>query len=361
MWQRALRRTLGFAPPLVVLALAAVSAPAALAQRVVAGEVISADGGPVEGLQVRIAARALLDSVSVDASGQFGYTLPDHFAGETLELLIDARRGQERRYHPALIRLDRRDRHRPQGVILIPQRWTLASGRYAGTAVEISLERAFLPTCARCASFFRHHTAASGTGAAYVPTWSEHSFPLRVAFDRARSDQLVTARDSLVFWNVARELEEVFGRPLFRAAAYEETRPVDDEGPNDVVLVWIVSSLRNPGRGSVGYYGPEIITGMLSLRSTALLADRDGPSLVIHELLHALGFGHTCGWRSVLADTTRCPGQRSPLPTPEDVAYIELAHRVSELARESGARWGMYAALAGELADRGMLAHRPGD
>jgi hypothetical protein len=69
---------------------------------------------------------------------------------------------------------------------------------------------------------------------------------------------------------------------------------------------------------------------------------------VVHELLHTLGFGHTCAWKSVLADVRRCPYMRADAATPEDVAYVQVASRVRDLERAARGRRGMQAALAGE-------------
>lgn len=80
------------------------------------------------------------------------------------------------------------------------------------------------------------------------------------------------------------------------------------------------------------------------------MAGPQGAELVIHELMHALGVGHTCAWRSVAADLRRCPGRRSPVPTAEDVAYTQVLYRVRHLQTARGARWGLEAALAGEAA-----------
>jgi hypothetical protein len=317
----------------------------------VSGEVLPADGGSPHDLVVRVRAGAFADSAAVDAMGSFSIPLPRDLAGRTVEVRIDAASGTPRRYHPALLQLTPRELHRRQDIILVPRQWRIAAGQYAGQMVEISLHRAFAPPCYGCPSFYRSaSTAGWSEPIGGLSVWPAAVFPLRVAFDRERSDQRITARDSAAFWRIAGKMDAAFGRPLFRAAAYDETLIRGEEGPTDVVLVWIVASMRHPGRGSVGFYRDQIISGTVSLRNTSLISAADGPSLVTHELMHALGFGHTCSWRSVLADVTRCPSMRSAVPTATDVAYIELAYGVSTLARSINAPWGIEAALAGERA-----------
>jgi hypothetical protein len=332
-------------------ALPGVAAATAPASTAVSGQVYPVDGGPVTELGVWVRAGAWADSAAVDASGTFAVSLPRDLAGAILEVSIDVRGGAQRRYLPALFRLTSRDVQRWQEVILVPLRWHIAAGRYAGVPVDISLHRAFQPPCHGCPAFFRlGATVGVAEPLGGLPVWPDERFPLRVAFDRERSDERVTARDSAAFWRIADAMEHAFGRQFFRPVLYEDVRRVDDDTPADVVLVWIVSSLRDPGRGAIGFYRDRIISGAVSLRSTGVIHAADGPSIVTHELLHTLGFGHTCSWRSVLADVARCPSMRTPAPTPADVAYTELAYRVSTLARSQGIARGIEAALAGERA-----------
>jgi hypothetical protein len=334
---------------LVALATAGPLAPPLAAEPAATrllGQVVALDSGALDGLRVRVRAGSHVGEGRVAADGSFEFALPGPLRADTVEVHVaDA----DRRYHPALLRVPRRELHLEQRVALVPTRWRIGAGMYEGRIVPISMERAYRPTCGTCISFFqRVSRIGSGVAAGGVAAWPEDQFPLRVAFDRDRSEARVTARDSAAFWGVANHMEHVIGRRFFRPATYEQTLSEDEHGPNDVVLVWVVPSLRSHGRGAVAYRSDRITTGVLWLRSTSLIFDTHGPSLVAHELLHTLGFGHTCAWRSVMADVERCPNQRSPVPTPEDVAYIELAREITALAWANGARWGLEAALAGE-------------
>ncbi|HEU0054879.1 MAG TPA: hypothetical protein VFQ39_16955, partial [Longimicrobium sp.] len=213
--------------------------------------------------------------------------------------------------------------------------------------VEVSVERAFGRACETCTTaFFRWAPATKGVRA--IAGWPEARFPLRVAFDREWSGETISARDSTRFWQAVESLEEAFGEDLFRPAAYADAVPREDGANEDVILVWIDPELRDfTGYGSAVSSAGDVTYGDLRLRRGAL-RDEVSAGLVMHELLHTLGFGHTCAWRSVLADARRCPYLRAEEPTPEDVAYVQLAARVREMERAARGRVGMQAALAGE-------------
>jgi hypothetical protein len=171
----------------------------------------------------------------------------------------------------------------------------------------------------------------------------------------------VTAGDSTAFWREAGELEETFGADVFRPANFPDAAPREDGGPNDAILVWFDPEMGGIGGiGTAVSSGDEIGYGDLRLNRQALRAEAVSPGLVAHELMHTLGFGHTCAWRSVVADVRRCPALRAPGATEEDVAYVELAAEIGSLLRGHGGRWAWEAALAAMRAPgERALAVRP--
>ena len=214
------------------------------------------------------------------------------------------------------------------------------------------MERAFTSACRGCGAFYRHDPAPTKQGAARgtLGSWPERAFPIRVAFEREYSGDPIQARDSVAFWQAADELEARYGADLFRPARAAETTPDDFNGPTDVVLVYTDPSLRFAGLTTLFWHGADVTYAAIRLRRPPVYWDAHQPSVMRHELMHALGFGHTCAWRSVLAETERCPVMRAETATPEDVAYAQVIRRVRALQREHGARWGIEAALAGERA-----------
>lgn len=316
----------------------------------IAGQVFSADGAPVQGFRFFLRAATFADSVDVDSVGRFSLALPAQLPDEVFELSLDAADRASRRFHPALVWLRREELAGEQRFILVPREWAIPRGSFAGTAVPISLQRAFAPPCSGCSAFYeRAGTRAAFLARAPVQSWPEARFPLRVAFDREDVSEAFTARDSVEFWRVAESMHRDLGSELFRPVRYEETFAGEGEGePEDVILVWIDPTLPYSGLGTAVSLQGKIVHGSVRLRRAGLASSREAPELVTHELVHALGFGHTCSWRSVVADPTRCRSMRSPSLTPEDVAYVQLLRRVRELQQTHRARWGIETALAGE-------------
>jgi hypothetical protein len=340
---------------LLLIALAAFAVPAAAQEgAVLRGRVVAADGGRMEGLRAFVRWRAAgdtvvrVDSAAVDSAGRFALPLPAG-AADSLQLVVDAANRAGRVYHPALARLHRRDVQAEQGFVLVPRTWTIPAGLYAGQAVAISPHAARTPVCARC-SVFWVPMQVQGQQEARFQGWPASRFPLRVGFDREHSVPVGAAPDSAAFWRGVESVEEAFGMDLFRPVRYTQTlaQGLEEDGPDDVVLVLIDPSLPVAGltmvlgrRGIVEY-------AAVSLQRRDVVRTGYGTQLVGHEMMHALGFGHTCSWPSVSADLQRCPQKRTSAPSPEDVAHAQVLYRVRDLQRGGDLRWGLDAAVAGE-------------
>jgi len=321
--------------------------------------VIPAGGGEVRGVRVIARAGARADSARVDSAGGFALPLAPGSAADAVELWVDAVDSVAPAFHPARLRLARRDVAREQEIVLVPLRWTIRGGRYDGRTVDVPLARAFAGACKACGGFFRGSSARGDSGRTVLRGWPAERFPLRVAFDREWNGEKVTAGDSVSFWREAAELEETFGADLFRPARFPDAVPTSGGGPDDVILVWFDPRMHGiAGLGTAVSDGDDIEYGDLRLNRAALRESETYPGLVAHELMHTLGFGHTCAWRSVVADVRRCPRLRAPMPTEEDVAYVQLAAAIRALQRERRGRWSVEAALAAIAApwDRGLAA-----
>jgi hypothetical protein len=317
----------------------------------VRGQVHTADGGGAWGLEVSLRG---LDSeeahrTGIRAGGRFELRMPA--PRDTLvELAIGAADPGASDYHPviAYLRADRLTEE--QRVVLVPRRWVIPAGTHAGTAVEISLQRAYTPACTGCPSFYRQGLPDAGVGRLVSPeSWPATAFPLRIAFDRGQSRALITARDSIAFWRIADAMARDYGEPLFRPARYRDALPEDGDS-GDVILVSVDPSMRMQGLGTSVSSRGDIFFGAVRVRTPSLLTGADAPQVVTHELMHALGLGHTCAWRSAVAQVTTCPGRRSASLTAEDVAYTQVLARVREIQFAFGAAIGIEAALRGERA-----------
>lgn len=337
---------------LALLAGATHAAPAATLR----GQVFAADGVAVEGLRATARVGSAAVEAAVGADGRFAVALP-RGAG-AVELLVDAGDPARRRYHPALVRMRAGERGREQRLVLVPTEWQIATGRYTGRRVPLSPALALTPTCTGCPSFFVPMDGPDG--ADRLRAWPDSVFPLRVAFDRAgTAGAPLLEGDSTRFWRVLEGMQHDFGLPLFRPARYAETVSDDDDWPTDVALVRV--DPRTPDAAlTVAVTGRESIEyAAIRFRAASQMRDFDAPRLIAHEAMHVLGLGHTCAWRSLLSDR-RCPGQRAPAATPEDVAYTQLLLRVRALQHRHGAAHGILAAARGEaLAREAPPAHPP--
>jgi hypothetical protein len=337
---------------LSLLALPGVSLPQRAAAQdgvatVLRGRVLPAGGGDARGVRVSARVGAWADSAGVDSAGRFTIALPERPIADSLELRVDAADPAAAAFHPARLRLGPTDLVLEQEIVLVPLQWTIRAGRYAGRRVEIRLARAFSPPCAGCTGFFRAFAVHGDSARTRLQGWPAGRFPLRVAFDREWSRERMTAGDSVAFWREADELEETFGADVFRPANYADALPREDGGPDDVILVWFDSDMHGLGGiGTAVSSEDDIGYGDLRLNRHALRGEEGAPGLVAHELMHTLGFGHTCAWRSVVADARRCPQLRAPTATEEDVAYADLAAEIRALLRDHAGRWAIEAALA---------------
>ena len=112
------------------------------------------------------------------------------------------------------------------------------------------------------------------------------------------------------------------------------------------IIVSIDPRLATAGRGNWAAQGGEIVAGVIYLQSVDLIRDQRNAGIVAHELMHTLGFGHTCSWRTVVA-ADRCPTRRADAPTPDDVAHAQLLLRLRTLERHYGIYGTINATLAG--------------
>ncbi|HET6765456.1 MAG TPA: carboxypeptidase-like regulatory domain-containing protein [Longimicrobiaceae bacterium] len=332
------------APLLIASILVASAATGAAAQSpapVLRGRVVAANGASVAGVRVAVRSGLLADTATVDSSGAFAIPVPAGRGAVEVRAAVDS--ASAAAFYPALGMVRREDVGEEQGFVLVPRVWAITAGRYAGQPVEIDLARAFRPACGDCSGFFRFRGGRLTSTRGRTLTWPAQQLPVRVAFDRDREGgPQLGARDSAAFWTAAAALEAALGERLFRASSYPDALP-RDETPGDVVLVRADPTLHDAGLTTVVSGEDGISYAAVRFQTAALFTERGG-DVVSHEMLHSVGIGHTCSWRSVMAPAG-CPGQRTDVATPQDVAHVQLLLRMGELQRDPGLRWGMEEAL----------------
>lgn len=304
------------------------------------GRVWTADGGATLSLRVRVLAEEGERWSWVQPSGEFIVPAKE---GRPVELVFEEIGPGEPRYHPARVRTDSATVTELR-VVLIPREWVVAAGRHAGRRIPISPELAFRPVCEGCSAFFRRAGRTGEMRDDRIRTWAERAFPLGLAFDHEYTRLPIASSDSMAFWEGPQMLEEWLGEALFRALAWQEATRRTAETESGVVFVQIDPRIAPSALGLSSAHGEQLTYGEVRFRRPELMRGARGPTIVAHELIHILGLGHTCSWRSIMAPADRCPGLASPVPTAHDAAYIELARRVGELQRARGGAWALWSA-----------------
>lgn len=100
---------------------------------------------------------------------------------------------------------------------------------------------------------------------------------------------------------------------------FEPAVLTDDADPDDVIVVDTKNMPRDDGMTLVTWSNPGgIYDARVFVRSTATLHNS---RVVAHEMMHALGFGHTSAWSSIMNSGAASPARL----TPNDVAYAQFA------------------------------------
>jgi len=301
------------------------------------GRIIPADDAPVRGVHVIATDMRGSYEALVDPSGVFVGAFPtDPMGPVTLHVFSDP---ADPRYHASTVTLGAGAAVEPARIVLIPRQWTVHGGRYAGRQVDIDPGRATMRS-GDAAGFWRltHPTGPSARAVSWVPD----SFPLRVAFRHGRGDASISPPDSSRFWALASELERILGMPLFRPASFAEI----DAGA-DGILVTVSRDMDAAGRTYITYDpSGRIYEALVTVSRREYLGQS---RVLMHELLHAVGFGHTTAWLSVMGPSTG----GIEAPSAEDVAYAQLYYAIATIQRQREAPFGILeAGRAAEVADR---------
>jgi hypothetical protein len=321
----------------MLLALAASTASAhtvAPRDRSVRGRLYAADGAPVGGLAVTIRAGWYTASAVTSDSGTFAADVPDPLGG-AIELLVDADADSLHRFFPSRIRLDGARARSEVRVVMIPRRWTIAAGSYAGETVLLR-PAAALGRGADGPGFWRLSRRARRAG--WAVGWEAGAYPIPIAFDTT-GRRRVGPSDSAAFWDIARQLERDLGQPVFRPAPAAEVL-----GDVDGILVKTDGGMRSAGLTLISWNERgRAYDGALYVQRASMLGDA---RVVAHELLHALGLGHATAWYSVMSVAPNGAGRATRV----DVAHVQLLLRVRALQDAVDAPYGVAEAVDGIVA-----------
>lgn len=313
------------------------------------GQVFAADGGALGALQfeVRTGTGSGLQTFTsaLQGSGAFQLKAPLTFgAADSVDLIVDAV-GPGRTYHPTMARVATPDAElvasRP---LLVPRTVSFSTQSYPNTSLDVSMQDAFTRVClddgnANCDSFFPKRWLT------IISMWRDSDLPIAVAFNRTASTSSISVGDSIAFWTVIHQMEGDLGRQLFRPVDIASLPAPSTNGLSMwAVLVSVDSTLLPTYGGYTNWlsYGTTIVAGKVRIAKNAWMGDR---GLVTHELLHALGFSHTCAWTSVMGGYG-CSGAAGA--TIGDAAAFNLAYEIERTMIADAPTTTLAAALLGE-------------
>jgi len=237
-----------------------------------------------------------------------------------------------------------------KNLVVLEKNWTIRSGRWAGTTVKLSLEKAYAKGGDSLSFYFR----------ALQSFWRTQDLPIKVALDRQGSPGIsITAQDSVSMWKFLDEEMAELGKQFFIPADVEELEVFrGDPGQLPAFLGGIGVVVRNDSLGALSgahwahpIKGPtDYLTGcqvQLSLHPLSSFKER---LVVKHEFFHCLGFGHTPKESWFPGLMTNRQNRANPLYgflIPEEIAYQQAWYAVSEL-RVGQKASGMPQLLSGE-------------
>jgi hypothetical protein len=311
--------------------------------RAIHGRIFTLDGQPVPELRVRYAAPGLDTSAAAESDGSFRLRLP-RIPQDTGLVVFDVVDTMDGEYHPALLRLAPHELADEIRLVLIPRNWTIQAGFLAGRAAKLDLKAAFeMPPGEDRLSLLMREGAHSPAGSP-DGLWPATSLPIPVAFLQQTGSPEITSADTAAFWRIVERFQQQVGRAIFRPAQLADFTEPSAELPTNGITVEVAAGLYSPALAGKPDRPEDGRLGWIAVREPAVLHD---PYLVVHELMHTLGFGHTCAVLSVMSDTCN-HGPRPTMPTVYDVAYLELRLALREAMLRHSAPYGLLEALNGE-------------
>lgn len=245
----------------------------------------------------------------------------------------------------SIARVKKHDLLTPQKFVVLNRKWTIPSGKWSGSTVNISPERGFTDAMGG----YRFYSAWKNNGGwIYRPyTWSNKSFPIPIAFDRDGSDTMISSADSIAFWKIIGDYHTEYGVQVFRPASIGEIQIVVNGIGRSAVYkggigVRVLSTLDNSYAGFNNEIGGDIVGGVVFFWTHPHVSITSAFA-VKHELTHVLGFGHASGKNSwnpgVMTDSVSVPrlSQEGSSLIAQEIAHIRAYYAIRELELKHGA------------------------
>lgn len=359
----------------LALACSDATAPQDQVYATITGQAHASGDGPLTGLHAvwRPGGGTSADSARLDDKGRFSIDVTSPASSGALLIRAD-----DDAYHPFLFPFDV-DELRDVHVVLVPRSWTIERGIHAGESVSTSLDPVVDDEAEQLLyTYFFGQPLPRDAPELFLldlMLWDETRLPAQVAFDHANAGAEITPGDSAAIWVALDRIEEVTGVDYFEPVEADPswwpvpTGPYEGDRVEGVIRLihhppnW--SGLGRSGAGPVEWErdlsgwaeagrfdafrvsrtyldAGNVVIGELE---PLQLADGLIPweTVLTHEVLHALGLGHTCRIPSPMG-----PCDRTAEPSPHDVAYMELLRSVLALQDEWGTELGVMPAIIGE-------------
>lgn len=204
------------------------------------------------------------------------------------------------------------------GVVTAPNVVTIPTGSFAGQQVVISLAKARAPSGDGNSSFYNRYVYP--VRGFFVGDYV--SYPVPAAFCRSQFNYPITAKDSAQFWVWITDLHQKFGRQLLRPANEQEVCGLNG-APRKGISVVIDTTWTVSGGGVDNQVSRDYVSGRIIINSINVFHIDN--FVIQHEMIHALGFGHTCSWSSIMytncKSTPDNPTAGQITISREDVAY----------------------------------------
>ncbi len=341
------------------------------------GKVITADNNPAENFRFYFKNDSFFDSTFIDHTGSFEMKLSTPESELIGDFYFDSINRFDGNYHPSMKLSDTLSTTEEIRAVLVPRKWKILAGEFAGLELELSLQTVFsFPNFGDKGNYYSNwHThrvkyVSGDLDGAKTVAWPEWAFPIEVFFWHTGNTQWgprtpIPPQDSIAFWNNMEIMEQRFGIDLFKPANRLTLQA--DTLSGKIIYPYVIGAEVVQSIGVNGFGGAQspcgfsneacskydrndLFIGSITIKSLERLSNR----VAQHEMIHALGFGHSCFPSSNVRCQGDFPFQNLPtivnddLVTEYDVAYIQLLWAVHKAILNIDSNFDLIEAYQGE-------------